>query len=911
MESDSEGFRDRVIIRVAGLSSLALHPFADSDCAERAEALVALSDELQTLRSRLVEILHEKIEGTPTPERRTLLGIKRDCFNGRPLSPRLAAADWEVFARAMPGTAERLRGLEEGLAALQAELGALLRAQQEREGRHLLALLDDGNFYQGLSLAAPEVLRNLDRIRQPIASYGRKERRLMQSLVRYVCRAALKLSPFSTLTRLGLATADANLVERPAHLCLAGAQQLELRRIKKHTVIKYFALLRRYPAFRELLELKVNPTLEAVGAGRYRFISVFHWEFKEEAREFWYFNEAQVFANLKGPLIDAMLAQLLHGVHYGAALRLLAEQLGSERNVVEKVILRLLDLGVLLLDFPWRTNDVHPERRLLEFLAQVAWQPVLSEFTVTFGQLVTLVERRAPTQERLRTYEEIDRLRMQGFHLLTTGLGLPEAKEEINEKQVNEDVFLVHTLEPEESSVARLSGRSVVEALACARPMLLYSDLNYTRYEFLHSLKALIEKQWPGRSEVPFLDVFEKAQPLWGEYVKAASSAIVEWRPDLWNPFHLPEVEALNRLREEVLRDFEAAMQLQGDELVIDRDRAERAVERIPPQYTPAFGPCLFAQPASERGEQWFVNHMLDGTGRFSNRYTTAMPPALSQAFSAQLGRGGEGASLFGEPAEMIEILCSRDDHLNVHRVQTKRVLEMPGENSDLPAERRLSVREVNVSVAGPMPFLVDLAGSRLLPIFLGTNGLVGMPTLVRFLSRFGIGEYRLIHPPRPALRENDLIRHRRLRIGNLILRRQMWVVQRATAFPRLEGLSDADAFLALTRWRLARGLPKQVFVAERMKSKFDLWPLHKPQYLDFTSPSFLPIVRAVIENAADELRFEEVLPAPGAFPRDEHGEPRAMEAQLETIALRATRAWLPCRPCESFPVGQVQMVEI
>ncbi|HEY2292775.1 MAG TPA: hypothetical protein VGM86_18895 [Thermoanaerobaculia bacterium] len=459
-------------------------------------------------------------------------------------------------------------------------------------------------------------------------------------------------------------------------------------------------------------------------------------------------------------------------------------------------------------------------------------------------------------------------------------------------------------------AVAQVSRRSAEEALACARPLVLYSDLNYTRYELLHSLQALAEQRWPGRREIGFLDLFHVAQPLWGDYVKAATAAITEWQPELWNPFGLAEILELKRLRDGVLREMEGYMRLEGDELVLDREGAERAVSRIPDLYIPAFGPCLFAQPAAPGGDLWVLNHMLDGTGRFSNRYTTVMPGGLRDRYSAHLGEGGAAVSLLGQPAEMIEILCARDDHLNVYQVQTARVLEMPGENSDLPPERRLGVRDLRVRLDEPLPVLTDRSGRRLLPVFLGTNGLVGMPTLVRFLSRFGIGEFRLMHPPRPAQKRDGLVTFRRLRIGNLVLRRRMWVFSPGVAFAGHAGLSDAELFLSVNRWRLEHGIPDRVFGAERLQAKFDLWPLHKPQYVDFTSPSFIPVLRALIESSEGELKLEEVLPASDAFPAGEDGRKWALEAQLDGIAFHRAYPWKSQAPQFQVPRGQLFSVE-
>jgi hypothetical protein len=879
-----------VIVRIAGLPAEVMAPLGSEKCLVQAQAVLRLGSELASVRDRIVNRLHEKIDGAPAVVRHVLLAIKRDCYNGRNLSARQSSSDWTTFAEAVPDLAASIAELEESLAAQRKDFEETFRSEWEREARHLLTLLDNDNLRQGLALASPEVLSNIDRLCKPFASYKRKERRLMQSLLRYVSRSALKLSPFSTLTRLALGTVVEEVTPSPIRLNLQGATQKELRRIKKHVVIKYFTILRQYPLFRDRLHVELNPSIEMVGPDRYRFIKPFHWELNPDASEFRYFNEDQVTANLRGPLIEELLVQ--EGRPFGKLVHFLSSRLNSEPAAVEPVIRKLTEIGFLLLRFPWPTDDFDPERTLLTFLRGLPRDKILDEFAHNFEHLLDLRDGALSIDARPRRYQEIDVLRLKGFRLLTEALALPEIHEEINDNQINEDVFLLPHGCGEKDAIARISRLSAEEALASVWPLVLYSDLHYTRYEFLHSLGALAQVHWPGRPEVSFLDLFQVAQPLWGDYVKTATAALTEWKPDIWNPFDLHAIRELNRLRESVLKEMKDCMRLEGDEIVLDRESTERAVRRIPDMYTPAFGPCLFAQPAAPVGDLWVLNHMLDGTGRFSNRYTTVMPHDLSGLFSSRLQEGAAEVSLLGEPAEMIEIPSARDDHLNVHKVQTARVLEIPGENPDLPPERLLSLRELRVRVDGPLPVLVDRAGQRLLPIFLGARSLVAMPTLVRFLSRFGIGEFRLLHPARSSQRQGGVAKFGRLRIGNLILRRRMWTFSPVATFGSFADLSDAELFLAANRWRLEHDIPDRVFVAERQRASFKLWPLFKPQYIDFTSPSFIPLLRAAFESCNDDLGLEEMLPTRNGFPADADGQKWAVEAQLEHIAFQGIVHW-------------------
>jgi hypothetical protein len=897
------------IVRIAGLPAEAIAPLGSAACMDSVRSIVALEGELASIRCRIVERLQQEIKGAPAAVRRALLAIKRDCFNGRDLAARRSSPEWPIFVAAAPDLASCVGELEEFLAARRAAFEEIFVAERQREIHHLLSLLDDENLRQGMALASPEVLSHVERLLRPFASYGRKERRLAESLLRYVSRIALKLSPFSTFTRLGLAAIDGESPAQSIRLSLQDATQRELRRLKKHVVIKYFTMLRHHGPFRDRLPIWLNPSVERVGADRYRFIEPFHWRLHREAREFHYCNENQVAANLRGPLIEELLELLRGRRSYGELVELLARRLDSQPAAVESVVRKLSEMGFLVVEFPWPTNAFDPERGLLEFLGGLPEDGALAGFAELFARLLDLRDAPIASGARLGAYRTIDRLRLEGFHRLSEALELPEVKEDVNDRQLHEDVFLLPAADPEWRTVARISRSSAELALDSVRPMVLYSDLNYTRYELLHSLQALAARQWPGKREVAFLDLFHVAQPLWAEYVKAATATITEWKPELWNPYGLREILELKQLRDEVLREMEASLRREGEELVLDRAGAERAVRDVPDVYTPAFGPCLFAQPARPEGDLWVLNHMLDGTGRFSNRYTTVMPCGLRERFSSILGEGCAVVSLFGRPAETVEILCARDDHLNVHQVQTERVLELPGENPDLPAERRIGIRDLRVLLDEPMPVLADRDGRRLMPIFLGTNGLVGMPTLVRFLSRFGIGEFRLMHPPRRPERGEGITSFRRLRIGNLVLRRRMWVFAPAATFPDYARLSDAELFVAVNRWRLDRGLPDAVFAAERQEAKFNLWPLHKPQYIDFTSPSFMPLLRAAMESANDELKLEEVLPAPEAFPVTKGGQRWAVEAQLDSVAFQPLHPWPAWRTESEIPRGQLQIV--
>jgi hypothetical protein len=201
---------------------------------------------------------------------------------------------------------------------------------------------------------------------------------------------------------------------------------------------------------------------------------------------------------------------------------------------------------------------------------------------------------------------------------------------------------------------------------------------------------------------------------------------------------------------------------------------------------------------------------------------------------------------------------------------------------------------------------VVDGEDRQVMPTFLGATSLFPMPTLVKFLAHFSLAEFRLIYPQRASTVRGGVECQGRVRIGNLVAHRRTWVFSPMAAFPLFGSLSDRGLYLALQSWRSENGIPDQVFAAEKLRSEFKLWDLHKPQFLDFTSPSFLPILRACFEASPERLELREVLPGPAAFPASADGRHWAFEVQLEATAMA------PARPASveaayEFPVVDCQ----
>ena len=280
------------------------------------------------------------------------------------------------------------------------------------------------------------------------------------------------------------------------------------------------------------------------------------------------------------------------------------------------------------------------------------------------------------------------------------------------------------------------------------------------------------------------------------------------------------------------------------------------------------------------------LNRIFEGTGRYGSRYTAVMD-AETRGRYARRYLEAAGREVDGEPADLLDLMWSRGDTLNVHAVQTARVLALPGETLDPNAAEPVALRDLRVSLdAAGLPRLTDAAGRRLLPVHLGGTNAGMMPFLVQFLAQFGPGEVRPPASPVPARREGSVHILERLTAGCLVLARRRWVASLGEELRRkLAAAPGEEAFAALNRWRLKQNLPESLFWIE--KTHYDLvGEVYKPQYLDFTSPSFAEVFRSALRLNDDPLTFEERLPAAAGLPPGPGGERWAVELHLDTLPL-------------------------
>ncbi|HYU32695.1 MAG TPA: lantibiotic dehydratase [Thermoanaerobaculia bacterium] len=876
------------IVRIAGLPASVLEPFSSRLCVRIAE-LCALETDLERSGAALADRLHEEVPGAPPDVRRILLAARRDCFNGRSLLHRRARPEWAEIDARTGGLAGATVDLEERAAGLRARIEEDWNLQRAQERRSLLEALESPGLLRGVALASPVTVANLERLRRAAGGRDhRKETRLESTLARYLTRAAFKLSPYSTLTRVGLSRVLDDIPEGPVQLVGSDWGERSLFRIKRYLLDQLWELLRRYPPFRQKLRVELNDTIEEVEPRRYRFLRPGLWDHDEAAERFRYQPPSLVTASLEGPVVAWLLRELPRRRLTWEELCLAVEsESGAPPDACRNTLERLLRIGFLCLLPPWPAQAEQLEERMLAHLLSLPADPALSPLTEILGRLVALQLGYAGAAEPARSAQEMDGLidELWSAAAPLAGFSPQVQRSRLRTGNFYEDVLLLGpSPEKEVLRIPRASAARIQRSLA---PLVRFTDLYNRRHDFLLTLGAFMADRWPGRGEVGVLELFGATRSLWQEYMKFIFGLRVSKdRTATFDPLGVPQLAQLRQLRGELWKEIEGCLEPGPGGLRLRTDALAKLASRIPDRWAPKVGPCLSLQPADREGRLWVLNRFREGTGRHGARYTPVMDGEMRRAFTGHFAARGWD----DEGGEFLDVTCAQGDTLNVHALQTQRMLELPGEPLDLAAEHRVSLRDLRVLSrgAGSAPELVDLRGLPCRPVHLGGAGFDFVPAPLKLLSLFGPGEMRLLLPPRIDRRNGEVAVRERVTLDDIVLLRKRWSIEPSPFQDALEGSSEANAFVAINRWRLQRGIPDRVFFIERIHHE-QRTDLYKPQYLDFTSPLLVLVFRSALRQNAGSLTFEEMLPAPADLAtHDESGRPWAVEILLDTLALRA-----------------------
>ena len=872
-----------VIGRLAGLPAQVLEPLASPSAAALLRAREDAERELAGARSALANAIAEALPGFGPTERRLLLAVRRSCFNGRDLKRYRQRAEWSALLQVSAGLAERVVAREEQLAAQDRALDVHYARELARERRHVLGLLADRRFLRGVAMGTPDLVRKARRQAPSLVAtdFAKPPAKWEESLLRFVTRAAAKLSANSTLT--SYAPGSLRRSDSAHGLCFDRAPQVEasLVRLKRPQVEQLQDLLMGQPAMRRRALVAWNDSVEEIEPGRFRFLRDGHWQLAPDAAELRYVEPVRVKATPASPLLDAAREALREGAL--PVDDLLARLASGGRRNARTGLDELLELGLLLRLPPWPLHEPWLERRISRFLSSIQEEePGVREIAAAFAELVAGEEAfaSAPLPEVAMSAMAESYSRLMRTVAACAGHSGPLA----TRASFFEDVLCEAVRDPDDDRGAfAIAPSTVDEILRVVGLVSRFDGLFNLRHDVQHTLAAWWRDHAPARRQIPFDELAEGFAPLWRQFLKLYDTA-KESPLHTFDPLASPALAALRETRQGLLsRTWELVGQSPAKDSLPAPAFAE-LLAALPRRYAPLVGSSVFLQPTNPEGTAWVLNNVTEGTGRYLSRVVSLLEGARRDRLLAHLSARSV-IGLEGEEADLLEVKHPWRNLARVHPPQAARVLELRGLHLDLPRERRVSLGDlvVQADLDAETFRLVDRTGRRVLPASLSAISDSGLPNRLRFLLMFGPGEARGVFPFAWSEGEGDVVAFRRLTCENVVTRRRSWRVAIASLRERLGSATDRQAFQLVDRWRRGAGLPDEGYYRELASCGKE-----KPQLVRFDSPSLCRLfVSSLGKMTGAALYFIESLPSSQDFPLDAHGERRGFELLVDQLAIR------------------------
>jgi hypothetical protein len=874
-----------LIVRMGGLPCDVMRTFSTS-LGSQLEAMSELQAALDAARAELVDRLYEGIHNAPPEQRHGLLAVKRDCFNGRTLSAHVNSPNWQFVEQIAATLAQRVLELERLAEESGKKFDSCYEQEKGSQYESLAALLPDPMLRCGLAVSSPLVAAESQRLqRKTVSEYGRRERRLAVTLLRYVSRAAFKLSPFSTFTPVGLASISDEL----DRTTLSGGEwaRYSLVRLRRHILDRCVDLLAAYRPWRETLLVELNDSLLDLEDGRTLLRRPGRFYPDPETSRLEYQRESLVRARLSGPTVEFLkIALATKSVRYSVLVRDLCDL--SPAIDPDQELDRLIDMGYLHLVLPWNDDDAHLEQTILSRLRSLPSDPSLLVFLNHLERLVDLEKGLLNSTAPAADYKEMERLIDQLLQDVARLIDLPQHMDVVarhSAHDIYQDVFCVPS-----ADVARpvlcASKLPLERALASVEPLLQYGRLYDPKLNFLYSLGALLLSTGKHTGPAPLLQVFQASVQLWRDYVEFQSHSN-HGRQESFNPYGLEILAELAETREAGRQVLNSAVHDRPDGRHISVEVLKQWLAQVPARFMEGWNEaCVFLQPASADGRLWVQNGLIEGTGRMSSRYSALLPQPAREEYTARLARHAAFTSN-GQSMQLLEVYCVQGDTLNVHTPQTEKVLAFPGTQLEISAERKLSLADLFVSLGDDgLPRIHDRAGTLYVPVHLGLAGQRYLPLLVKFLCAFGPTETLAIWPPVLRRPSGEVTVLERTLMGNVVLERKRWSVPVGLLRETLNRPTEPEIFKAFHNFRNTFGIPDKIFVLEQIQHPVR-GSYRKPQFLDCTSPLFIQMLRAILASAGESVMMVEMLPTPDMFPKDDKGRSWALELLVDSMLLR------------------------
>jgi len=819
------GTRPYALCRLSALPTEATEQLGSPILVAMYHDLCEVSQRIAADRDGISEVLSTAIGGQRDSEcRHKLLALRRNLFNKRTSAESLISV-----AQAALSTHDAIR-VSSYHALLVTEREKLAQFQQtydEELHRARICLGEvahDPHFRNGVLSSSPSLYDELSKVIKEPQSRAKRLTQMERGLLRYVTRASMKATPFSSFCTVIPAyhkqtLGEANSVQFSEEIVIVG--NLSSRRLVARLNKKLFEALwphlegRR--AIRRCLQIEVNPTLTWCG-DKHRLLT--GRGIKESFR--------LVSSN---PAVDLIISLCKNAapLRYEELASSISQrpEIACDEEQVCNYIDALLEHGVLRLRTGVPDQDIDWDIALVSLLSSIE-DPDAHTAAATLGRLRTqLKQYQAEGVSRKATI--LSEMRRD----VGSMVGAWNAQAEILSQPL---VFDDMTAAAELHVPCDKSLQSAYDALR--EWIWLVLHLSHGRAE-LATMRAFFDAHYLSADHVRLLQYYEDffrcviKQPIAADAVQAHQENPRASEFPLENPLGLECIHRWNDARR-VLVTLLRDKWRQSSGQVINLTRHELygvvdTVDRLSPRQR-SF--AAFAHPLkpSQKDRTWQLlikgATAVPGSGKYLSRFLHLLPQRFYDiVYDCNRDRSSEYLR--------VELSGDACFNANLHPPLLPSAISYPTmEPNAHPLQ--IPVTELVVSRTEDDPFglclLHERTGMRIDPCDLGFLSVVGRPPLFQLLNRFSSSQVVTMPLPESDAEGKALgaeqepqpnaprVQHRpRVTFNDaLVLSRRRWLVPRQLLPPGIHSEPDCRYYKRLHEWRHENGIPIRVYVQLR-----------------------------------------------------------------------------------------------
>ncbi|MCP4655177.1 MAG: hypothetical protein GY856_07130 [bacterium] len=887
-----------VLCRVAGQPFSTLGTFRFPASREQHLVLELQERELDRARQHLEESFHQAVGavGEDHAKRRVLLRAARNLRRHHKLSEAQEAALRTLGPASLIDAVGRWRGQQ----ALVGTHGRQLETIYERElltsRRALRALAQEKSFLQGLVLSTPILYRSFEQSlerRLEEIPYHRTQRRLEQSLLKYLTRAAAKTTPFSTLTATVPAELAGQLPGGPIRLPDDPAAATAVI-LNKALYSVLYRLLKATPELYPCFAVTLNPSLHQDREGYAMLLA-------RDGRE----QDVRLPASPAVECSVELIREAGGTLPYGEFVGRLGDEFEVAWEEIRGRVDRMVDVGFLQLNSGiadseqnWAprlrerlVDSIHPLARVICRLLEQGRQ-VVEEFGASpAAHRAALLARWSEQIEGLVRETSLEDAEAPAV------AGAPEGAAEPERRALDEQLRILRKNPLHED--AALAGPVLLDtprllpALRALGDWVEWVSLLSLKLPFQASLREFFTRRFGDAEEVAFPVFYrEFFSDVFEDVLQFERGVTEKDFNEVANPFGL---DVLSRVQEASVKLTRTVQRLwaeapAADNLRLRRDHLEAADVR-PLRYEGPTSAMVFAQvvPASALvGEDALLidkQAVFGGMGKYFSRFLPQFDERITRRLRAHNTR---------HRGTIVAELCDDSEfsfNANLHPPLTDAEINYPANITGLQPSRNLALADLvvrpDVAHRNRLQLFHRPSGKEVLPVDLGFLNPLRRPPLFRVLALFSpvfSHQFDLPWSQNGSDPESGEVRYRPrvLFEDRLVLSRRSWWVAAGALRERLAGTTPARAFQRLNRWRTDLGMPADVFFramptqpkredespekdpdAPRDDSPVQAAGTQKPQYLSFESGFLTEMLCEAVRNHDGAILFEEMLPAP------------------------------------------------